>query len=88
MDPTPNEATIYRLLGELSADMKHVLRALEQNKKIASEMREEINEDIGKLKERLDKVEKFNIRVLAYASVAAPVLLFGFQFAATYLTGG
>ena len=77
---------LYRVLGEVSADIKHLVtstntiredqRVLRDDMK--SEMRElrkETQSDISEIKLRLDAVERFNIKVLAYASVAAPVIL-------------
>ncbi len=66
---------LYRLLGELNADMKHVLRALETNRTATAQLQNEMRTKHDTLQERLIKVEKFNVRVLAYASAAIPVLL-------------
>lgn len=65
-----DQSGLYRLLGELSADMKHVLRSLEANRNDTAKLRDEMREENEELKERLTKVEKFNVKVLAYASVA------------------
>lgn len=70
-----DQSGLYRLLGELSADMKHVLRSLEANRSDTAKLRDEMREENEELKERLTKVEKFNVKVLAYASVAIPILL-------------
>ncbi|WFG40892.1 hypothetical protein ParaMal1_00008 [Paracoccus phage ParMal1] len=70
-----DQSGLYRLLGELSADMKHVLRSLEANRNDTAKLRDEMREENEELKERLTKVEKFNVKVLAYASVAIPILL-------------
>ena len=71
---------LHRLLGELGADMKHVLRALEKNSSNTVKLRNEMREENEELKKRLTKVEKFNVKVLTYASVAIPVVLAAIKF--------
>jgi len=77
---------MYRVLGELSADMKHVVnstRAIRDDQQvlrndIKSEMRElrkETQADILEMKLRIDAVEKFNVKILAYASIAVPLIM-------------
>lgn len=70
-----DQSGLYKMLGELSADMKHVLRSLEANRSDTAKLRDEMREENEELKDRLTRVEKFNVKVLAYASVAIPVLL-------------
>lgn len=76
-----NAEQIYRILGELSADMKHVLRALQDSRDDTAKLRDEVREENADLKARLTKVEKFNVKVLAYASLALPVLIAGLNWA-------
>lgn len=64
---------LYRLLGELGADMKHVIRALETNRTETRTLRTELLEETDSLNQRLSKVETFNTRVLAYATVVVAV---------------
>jgi len=71
----PNHSGLFKMLGELSADMKHVLRSLESNKRETVHLREEMRLEHDKLKARLSSVEKFNVRVLTVAALATPVLL-------------
>jgi len=51
----------------------------QDNRSATSKLREEVREEIEEVKDRLTAAEKFNTRVLAYATVAvtigAPVLL-------------
>lgn len=68
-----DQTGLYRLLGELSADMKHVLRALESNKSATTKLRDEMRMETGALHERLSRVERFNTKVLTYATVAVTV---------------
>lgn len=68
-----DENGLYRLLGELSADMKHVLRALEQNRTATSNLRGEFRDEIFKINARLAKVETFNTRMLAYITVGVTI---------------
>ena len=75
-----HDNSLHRLLGELGADMKHVLRALEQNRSETVKLRNEMREENEELNKRLTKVEKFNVKVLAYASVAIPVVLAAIKF--------
>lgn len=87
---------LFQLLGSLSADMKHVLRSLETNRVDTARLREEVYLEVTNLREdmhlandnitsRLSKVERFNTRVLAYASVALPVLLAVVQWGVPFI---
>lgn len=69
MNQTPDDNSLYKLLGELSADMKHVLRALETNKGETLKLREDLQDRTTRLDQRLNKVESFNMRVMVYAGV-------------------
>ena len=69
-----DQRAVFTLLGELSADVKHILSALERNQRETEKLREEFREETDEVKDRLTKVEKFNVRVLTYASIALPVL--------------
>lgn len=71
---------LYRLLGELSADVKHILSALERNQRETEKLREEFREETDEVKDRLTKVEKFNVRVLTYASISLPILTFALSW--------
>jgi len=68
-----DQTGLYRLLGELSADMKHVLRALESNKSATTKLRDEMRTENSALHERLSRVEKFNTKVLTYATMAVTI---------------
>lgn len=69
------QRAVFTLLGELSADVKHILSALDNNKRETARLREDVHKETLELKERLTKVEKFNVRVLTYASIALPVFI-------------
>ncbi len=71
---TTNQRAVFTLLGELSADVKHILSALDRNQRETEKLRIEFREETDDMKDRLTKVERFNIRVLTYASIALPVL--------------
>lgn len=77
---THDQATVFALLGELRADVKHILAGLERNKEDMKELRSEMEQDTKQLNERLSKVEKFNTKVIAYASVLLPVLMIVLQW--------
>lgn len=70
-----DQAAVFALLGELRADVKHILAGLERSNEDMKELREEMQEDTKQLNERLTKVEKFNTRIAAYAAVAVPILM-------------
>lgn len=53
--------------------MKHVLRSLESNKSETTKLRNEMRNEHSALSERLTKVERFNTKVLTYATVAVTV---------------
>ena len=69
-----DQRAVFTLLGELSADVKHILSALERNQRETEKLRNEFRQETDEVKNRLTKVEKFNVRVLTYASIALPVL--------------
>lgn len=72
---TPNEQrAVFTILGELSADVKHILSALDHSQRETEKLRIEFRDETNELKDRLTKVEKFNVRVLTYASIALPIL--------------
>lgn len=77
---THDQAAVFALLGELRADVKHILAGLERNKEDMKELRSEMEQDTQKLNDRLTKVEKFNTKVIAYASVLLPVLMIVLQW--------
>ena len=69
-----DQRAVFTLLGELSADVKHILTALERSQRETEKLRNEFRQETDEVKNRLTKVEKFNVRVLAYASIALPIL--------------
>lgn len=77
---THDQAAVFTLLGELRADVKHILAGLERNKEDMKELRSEMEQDTKQLNDRLSKVEKFNTKVIAYASVLLPVLMIVLQW--------
>ena len=73
-DDVNSQRALFTLLGGLSADVKHILSALERNQRETEKLRCEFRQETDEVKDRLTKVEKFNVRVLTYASIALPVL--------------
>ena len=71
---------VFTLLGELGADVKHILSALDHNQRETEKLRVEFRKETDDLENRLTKVEKFNIRILAYASIALPILTFALSW--------
>lgn len=69
------QRAVFTLLGELSADVKHILSALDRNQRETEKLRTEFREEIDEMNDRLTKLEKFNVRVLAYVSIALPVIV-------------
>lgn len=70
-----DQAAVFALLGELRADVKHILAGLERADKDMKDLREEMQEDTNQLNERLTKVEKFNTKIAAYAAIIVPLLM-------------
>ena len=77
---TNDQAAVFALLGELRADVKHILSGLQQSKQEIKDLRADIEQDTQRLNARLTKVEKFNTKVIAYATVALPVLMIVLQW--------
>lgn len=67
--------SVFALLGELRADVKHIIAGLERSKEDMKELRAELTEDNEALNARITKVEKFHTKVTAYAAVALPSLI-------------
>jgi len=65
---------VFTLMGELSADVKHILSALDRNQRETEKLRTDFRNETDEITDRLTKVEKFNTRVITYASVALPIL--------------
>ena len=82
---TTNQRAVFTLLGELSADVKHILSALDRNQRETEKLRIEFREETDDMKDRLAKVEKFNIRVLTYASIALPLFSVAVSFGKDFL---
>lgn len=68
---------MYVVLGELKSDIGHVLNAIKVARGDTAQVREELiglrtefREENTKLNDRLTKVERFNTRFAAYATVA------------------
>ncbi|WFG40845.1 hypothetical protein ParaKuw1_00012 [Paracoccus phage ParKuw1] len=72
---TNDQAAVFALLGELRADVKHILAGLESNRRETARLRDEMQDETEKLNQRLTKVERFNTKVIAYASIALPVAI-------------
>lgn len=70
-----DQAAVFAILGELRADMKHIIAGLERADSDMQELREEMKTDTKQLNERLNKVEKFNTKIAAYAAVLIPILM-------------
>ena len=70
-----DQRAVFKLLGELSADVKHILTALVRSERETEQLREEVRNETASIKERLDKVERFNTRVITYASIAVPIAM-------------
>lgn len=83
-----DDKSLYRLIGELSANMKHVLDALKNSNSEVQAMRQETKEKYDKLSERIVKIEKFNVRILTAASLALPILMVLVNVVVDRLIGG
>lgn len=77
---TNDQAAVFALLGELRADVKHILAGLERSNDDLKELRDEMQADTEQLNDRLTKVEKFNTKIAAYAAVLVPILLIAVEW--------
>lgn len=75
------------MVGEIRSDVKHILTALASNKQELDNVRADLSEENKRLEERLDKVERFNVKVVTYASLAVPILSVLVQIAVRYFLG-
>ena len=78
------ESSFEFMVGEIRSDVKHILASLDNNKNELNTVRNELSIENKRLEERLDKVERFNIRIVTYASLAVPVLSVLVQIAVRY----
>lgn len=89
MDQTDLRA-VFTILGELGSDVKHILSALDRNQRETEKLRAEFRDETDDIQDRLTKLEKFNVRVLTYASISLPLitagLIFGKELLFTLLT--
>ena len=76
-----DQRAVFTLLGELGADVKHILNALNRSQRETEKLRDEVRAETDDLKNRLTRVEKFNVKVLTYASIGLPVLTVGLSWA-------
>lgn len=65
---------LYRMLGQIQSDIRHVLSGQEKN-----------HQQVAALEERLDKVERFNTRVITYGTIAGTLLMAVFSAATNWL---
>lgn len=87
LDSYPHDLSqLFMLMGQLSSDVHRVLEEIKESHANVSALRSDLSSDLSKLREdmdqehknindRLNKVEKFNVRVLTYGSVAATILI-------------
>ena len=79
-----NQNNLYTLIGELKADVRSVLRAIESNKEDMNRLREEVRNETIRMNDvmrdthnnmysRLSKVERFQAKILAYGTVAITI---------------
>lgn len=79
MDNKEHSDGSYRL-GIMHADIKHILAGQERT-------REDfvgVDKKFVHIEERLDKVERFNVKVLAIVGVVAPLLMVALNMAVTH----
>ncbi|ANS06239.1 hypothetical protein HOR19_gp46 [Phage MedPE-SWcel-C56] len=66
-----NKADLAFMLGRIQGDVKHILEALTRNQR----QFETVNSRLTDMDDRLDKVEKFNVKVITIASIVVPLLM-------------
>ena len=59
------------MLGRIQGDVKHILEALIRNQ----EQFKEIDTRLAEYDRRLDKTEKFQVKVATILAIAAPILV-------------
>ena len=69
-DNTPRSELAF-MLGRIQGDVKHILEALTRNQ----EQFKEIDARLIEYDRRLDKAEKFQVKVATILAIAAPVLV-------------
>ena len=75
MDDLKNSTDLAFMLGRIQGDVKNILEALTRNQRQFAIM----DGRMTKLDERLDKVEKFNVKVGVILAIASPILFLALQ---------
>lgn len=75
------------MVGEIRSDVKHILTTLASNKQELDSVKADLSEENRRLEERLDKVERFNVKIVTYASLAVPIMSVLVQIAVRYFLG-
>lgn len=70
-DQPHNQSELAFMLGRIQGDVKHILEALTRNQQQFNK----VDGRFSEMESRLDKIEKFNVRVLTVASIAGPLLM-------------
>lgn len=70
-DQPSSPSELAFMLGRIQGDVKHILEALMRNQ----EQFTRVDDRFSHFEDRLDKVERFNVKVLTAASIAGPVLM-------------
>lgn len=68
------------MLGRIQGDVKHILEAMQRNQ----QQFHAIDDKFTRIDERLDKVEKFNVKVITTVGILGPIFMAGLQVAMAY----
>lgn len=83
MSEKPQGSEIAFMLGRIQGDVKHILDAITAHNKRA----DKLEAAIGAQEKRMDKIEKFQVKVGVIMAIATPILLTGLTFGVRFLFG-
>ena len=78
-DNTPRSELAF-MLGRIQGDVKHILEAMTRNQ----EQFKEVEAKLSRADERMDKLEKFQVKMMTIVAIVGPVLMLGATAALRY----
>ena len=81
-DNTPRSELAF-MLGRIQGDVKHILEALTANNKRFDQLEAQLRAQ----DERMDKLEKFQVKMMTIVAIVGPILMAGGTFALRYIGG-
>lgn len=83
---TEKENSLFLLLGELAADVKHIKQATDLSREETAKLRSEVREELGDLEKRMDKQERFQTKLMAYGSAMGLVVTIGVSLLVNFVS--